>query len=305
MPMDFVFQSRPARVVFGADSLRHLERELLELGLERALILCTPEQRWLAESIAAELGGRAAGIFDGAVMHVPAAVVDNAWQYARSVRADGMIAAGGGSTIGLAKALALDSGMPIIAVPTTYAGSEMTPIFGITEGQLKRTGTDPRVLPRVVIYDPRLTLTLPVDISIASGLNALAHAAEGLYARDANPVTSLMAEEAIAALARGIPALFRDGGNADGRDDMLYGSWLAGSVLGNVGMALHHKLAIRWAAPSTCRTRKPTPSCCPMRWPTMPPPRRKPCAASRARSAPTAPRSACTSWRAAMARRWR
>jgi maleylacetate reductase len=242
MPMDFVFQSRPARVVFGADSLRHLERELLELGLERALILCTPEQRWLAESIAAELGGRAAGIFDGAVMHVPAAVVDNARQYARSVRADGMIAAGGGSTIGLAKALALDSGMPIIAVPTTYAGSEMTPIFGITQGRLKRTGTDPRVLPRVVIYDPRLTLTLPVDISIASGLNALAHAAEGLYARDANPVTSLMAEEAIAALARGIPAIFRDGDNADGRDDMLYGCWLAGSVLGNVGMALHHKL---------------------------------------------------------------
>ena len=239
---DFVFQARPSRVVFGAGSLQHLERELQTLGMQRPLLLCTPEQRALAEVIAATLGDRVAGIFDGAVMHVPMEVVRNARQYTESVLADGMIAVGGGSTIGLAKALALDAGMPIVAIPTTYAGSEMTPIFGITEGQLKRTGSDPQVLPKVVIYDPQLTLTLPVNVSVVSGLNALAHAAEGLYARDANPITSLMAEEAIAALARGIPAVFGDGGDAGGRDAMLYGAWLAGTVLGNVGMALHHKL---------------------------------------------------------------
>ena len=240
--LDFIYQTRPSRVVFGAGSLQHLEREVLLLGAERALILSTPGQRGRAEAIAARLGARAAGIFDGAVMHVPIEVAREARELAQSLNADCSIAIGGGSTIGLGKAIALESGLSVLAIPTTYAGSEMTPIYGITEAGLKRTGTDGRVLPKTVIYDPELTITLPVNLSITSGINAIAHAAEGLYARDTNPVMSLMAEESIRALASGLPGVRSNPQDIAARGQALYGAWLAGTVLGNVGMALHHKL---------------------------------------------------------------
>ena len=175
-------------------------------------------------------------------MHVPIETVREARDEARRLGADCAIAIGGGSTTGLGKAIALDAGLPIVCIPTTYAGSEMTPIYGITEAGLKKTGKDPRVLPRTVIYDPELTLALPVATSITSGMNAIAHSAEGLYSQDSNPVMDLMAEEGIAALARALPAIRQDAGNVDARGDALYGAWLCGSVLGNVGMALHHKL---------------------------------------------------------------
>jgi alcohol dehydrogenase class IV len=152
------------------------------------------------------------------------------------------VAIGGGSTVGLGKAIALESGLPILAIPTTYAGSEMTPIYGLTENGLKRTGKDPRVLPRTVIYDPALTLGLPVGLSVVSGINAIAHAAEGLYAVDGNPVCDLMAAEGIAALGRALPGIHADPGDLQARRDALYGAWLCGTVLGSVGMALHHKL---------------------------------------------------------------
>lgn len=239
---NFTYDARPGRVVFGAGSLEHLEREVLALGAERALVLSTPEQRNAAELISQRLGQRSAGVFDRAVMHVPIEVARAARQVAQELRADCAIAVGGGSTIGLGKAIALDSGLPILAIPTTYAGSEMTPIYGLTEAGLKRTGTDLKVLPRTVIYDPALTLTLPVDMSITSAINALAHAAEGLYSRDANPITSLLAEESIAAIATGIPGVHADSQDVAARARLLYGAWLAGSVLGTVGMALHHKL---------------------------------------------------------------
>jgi alcohol dehydrogenase class IV len=161
---------------------------------------------------------------------------------ARRLGADCAVAVGGGSTTGLGKAIALDSGLPILAIPTTYAGSEMTPIYGITEAGLKKTGKDARVLPRTVIYDPELTLTLPVGLSVTSGINAIAHAAEGLYAVDGNPVMELMAEEGIRALGRALPGIRAVARNMDARSDALYGAWLCGIVLGNVGMALHHKL---------------------------------------------------------------
>jgi maleylacetate reductase len=119
--LDFIYQARPGRVVFGAGSLRHLEREVLALGAERALVLCSPEQRRTAEAIAAQLGERSAGIFDRAVMHVPIEVARQAQSLARSLRADCAVAFGGGSTIGLGKAIALDSGLPILAIPTTDA----------------------------------------------------------------------------------------------------------------------------------------------------------------------------------------
>ncbi|HEY3046457.1 MAG TPA: maleylacetate reductase, partial [Polaromonas sp.] len=161
---------------------------------------------------------------------------------ARQLGADCAVAIGGGSTTGLGKAIALDSGLPILAIPTTYAGSEMTPIYGITEAGLKKTGKDARVLPRSVIYDPELTLGLSVGMSVVSGINAIAHAAEGLYAVDSNPIMDLMAKEGIAAMGRALPAIKTVATDLAARSDALYGAWLCGTVLGNVGMALHHKL---------------------------------------------------------------
>jgi maleylacetate reductase len=241
----FTYTSHAQRVLFGAGALGRLEAEIDLLGARRALVLSTPGQRGDAERIADMLGARVAGVFDRAVMHVPVEVAREARDLARTLGADCALAVGGGSTIGLGKAIAMESALPILALPTTYAGSEMTPIYGITESGLKKTGRDVRVLPRTVIYDPELTYTLPVAVSVASGINALAHAAEGLYAEDANPVMNLMAAEGIAAIGRSLP-LLASGPAPEAmraaRDDALYGAWLCGAVLGNVGVALHHKL---------------------------------------------------------------
>ena len=238
----FVYNSHAGRVVFGAGALAQLGREIDALGARRALVLSTPEQRQGAERIAAMLGARAAGIFDRAAMHVPIATAREARELARRLDADCAVAFGGGSTTGLGKAIALESGLPIVAIPTTYAGSEMTPIYGLTEGGLKKTGRDIKVLPRTVIYDPELTVSLPVALSVTSGINAIAHAAEGLYAQDGNPIMDLMAEEGIASLARALPLIRTNPGDLQARSQALYGAWLCGTVLGNVGMALHHKL---------------------------------------------------------------
>jgi|SRR5262252_1819547 len=238
----FVYTGQPARVVFGAGCLAQLGPEIERLGARRALVLSTPEQKAGAQDIAQRLGDRCAGIFDRAVMHVPIETARAARAEAARLHADCAVAIGGGSTTGLGKAIALESNLPILAIPTTYAGSEMTPIYGITEGGLKKTGRDARVLPRTVLYDPTLTLTLPAQLSATSGMNAIAHAAEGLYAQDANPIMSLLAEEGIRALAQGLPSVVANPSNLEARGDCLYGAWLCGTVLGNVGMALHHKL---------------------------------------------------------------
>jgi len=238
----FSFDVRIPRVVFGAGRLADLAEEVDRLGARRALVLCTPGQETFAGDVAKRLGERCVGVFAGAVMHVPIESAREARARAAELEADCAIAVGGGSTTGLGKAIALESGLPILAVPTTYAGSEMTPIFGLTEGGEKRTGRDPRVLPRTVIYDPELTSTLPIPLSVTSGLNAIAHACEGLYADDANPVVSLMAEEGIRALANALPRIVASPSDIDARGDALYGAWLCGAVLGNVAMGLHHKL---------------------------------------------------------------
>ena len=238
----FTCDIRTPRVVFGPGALAQLPAEVDRLGLRRALVLSTPGQRGLAQRVASLLGPRAAGVFAGAVMHVPQEVVVQAREAARAHRADGAVAVGGGSTTGLGKAIALDSGLQIVAVPTTYAGSEMTPIHGITDAGVKKTGRDAKVLPRTVVYDPELTRGVPAALSITSGINAIAHAAEGLYAADGNPVMELMAQEGIAALARSLPAIMASPSDIHARSDALYGAWMCGIVLGNVGMALHHKL---------------------------------------------------------------
>lgn len=240
--LDFVFSAQPSRVVFGAGSLGQLVREVESLGARRALVLCTPQQTAIAERVAQLLGPLSAGVFDGAQMHVPVENARRAREHALAVGADCAVAIGGGSTVGLGKAIALESSLPILAIPTTYAGSEMTPIYGITEAGLKKTGRDLRVLPRTVLYDPELSVGLPVGMSVVSGVNAMAHAAEGLYARDGNPVMSLMAEEGLRAVANGLRRIVRAPTDLPARSECLYGAWLCGSVLGHVGMALHHKL---------------------------------------------------------------
>ena len=239
----FVYTGLPCRVLFGVDAVASLAAELDALGARRAVLLTTPSHAATAAAAAAALGDRCVGTLAESVQHVPQNAIGEAEAFAVAHRADVLVALGGGSSIGLAKALALSSALPIVAIPTTYSGSEMTPIYGITRDGAKRTGRDASVLPKTVLYDPTLLLSLPVATAAASGMNAMAHCVEALYARDANPVVSLIAEEGIRALGDALPRI-ADGPMMRGpRSDALYGSWLAGIALGSVGMALHHKIA--------------------------------------------------------------
>lgn len=238
----FTYEALPQRVLFGPGRIGEVAAQVEALGRRRALVLSTKEQRDAAERVAGLLGERAGGVFAGAVMHTPVAVTDEALAAFTGQDCDCVVAIGGGSTIGLGKAIALRTDAPQIVVPTTYAGSEVTPILGQTEGGRKTTQRTPKVLPEVVIYDVDLTLTLPARMTATSGMNAIAHAVEALYARDANPVVSLMAEEGIRALASALPALVDRPRDRDARGEAQYGAWLCGTCLGAVGMALHHKI---------------------------------------------------------------
>lgn len=238
----FEYASLASRVVFGAGSIKRLPAELEKLGATRALVLSTPGRSGSVKRIAAMLGAKLAGIYDKAVMHVPVEVAEDARRVAKELGADCCVAIGGGSTVGLGKAIALTTSMPVLCVPTTYSGSEMTTILGMTEGGMKNTLRDARVLPKTVIYDPELTLGLPPATSAASGMNAIAHGVEALYSHEVNPIVSLMAEESIRALAQALPAVVKSPQDLEARSDALYGAWLAGAALGAVGMALHHKL---------------------------------------------------------------
>jgi alcohol dehydrogenase class IV len=238
----FIHAGLPSRVVFGSGTLAQLPAELERLGVRRALVLSTPPQEAQARRVAAMIGDRAAGVLPAAVMHSPIDVSEAAVARVRELGADGVVALGGGSTIGLGKAIALRTDLPQVAVPTTYAGSEMTTILGETAGGEKRTIRSPKVLPETVIYDVDLTLSLPAALSATSGMNAIAHAVETLYAADASPITALMAEEAIRALASALPRIVAAPADRAARSDALYGAWLCGACLGAVSMALHHKL---------------------------------------------------------------
>ncbi|MGV8872814.1 MAG: maleylacetate reductase [Rhodococcus sp. (in: high G+C Gram-positive bacteria)] len=236
------FQANPSRVVFGWGAVEAIVEELDYIGVERVLVLSTPHQRELAETIAADLGDRAAGVHAGARMHVPVSIVDDALAAVRTTGADGCLAVGGGSTIGLGKSVARRSSLPVIAVPTTYSGSEMTPLWGETEAGVKTTGTDMKVLPSAVVYDPQLTTGLPLDLTVTSSINAVAHAVEALYSSNGSPLISLMAEESIRSIATALPIVHAERESKVGRADLLRGSWMAGTCLGSVSMGLHHKL---------------------------------------------------------------
>jgi len=238
----FIYQSSPQRIVFGAGTLARLPEEAARLGLKHILVLSTEGHRKQAEDAGSLLGSACAGVFAGARMHTPVEVTEAAMAIVREQGIDGTIAVGGGSTTGLGKAIALRTDLPQIVVPTTYAGSEMTNILGETAAGAKKTTRDPKVLPEVVIYDVDLTLTLPPSLALTSGMNAIAHAVEGLYANNGNPVLSLMAEEGIRALATALPRIKADHIDREARSDALYGAWLCGMVLAGTTMALHHKL---------------------------------------------------------------
>ena len=241
-PLNFAWNINPGRILFGAGSVARLGPELAAAGRSKALILTTPFQKSAGEALAATLSGLVAGVFSEAAMHTPVDVTDRALAAYQSMGADCTIALGGGSTIGLGKAIALRNDAMQFVVATTYAGSEVTNILGETKDGLKTTMRGPQVLPEVVIYDPDLTLTLPVGMSVTSGLNAIAHAVEGLYAQDRNPVMSLIAVEGIRALRDALTGIVTAPQDITARTQALYGSWLCGTVLGTVGMALHHKL---------------------------------------------------------------
>jgi maleylacetate reductase len=238
----FVYNALPGRVIFGQGTVSSLKSEMQRAGCTRALLLSIPEQAATLKDIAASIGGLAAGTFTGAAMHTPTEVTERALRAARDCDADCTIAFGGGSSTGLGKAIALRTDLIQIVIPTTYAGSEMTPIIGETEGGQKITQRTLKVLPEIVIYDVDFTLTLPPRLTVTSGTNAIAHAVEALYAQDRNPVISMMAEQAIAAMGRALPAIVANPQDRKARAEALYGAWLCGICLGSVGMALHHKL---------------------------------------------------------------
>jgi len=240
--MRFTYDALPSRVIFGVGAIGQVVPEIDRLQVIRVLTIHGRSERAIASRVSSALGTRSAGVIDEVTLHVPLDVAEAGRRRARELSADALLAIGGGSATGLAKAIALEQGMPIIAVPTTYAGSEMTPIYGLTSEGRKATGRDLRVLPRVVIYDPALTTTLPVAVTAGSGMNAMAHAVEGMYATGANPMLSALAEEAIRVLSQALPMLAHDPADIEARTEALYGAYLAGVVQGAAGMGVHHRI---------------------------------------------------------------
>jgi len=240
--LSFQYRALPWNLIFGAGAVTRLAEELTRLGFDKALVLTTVEQSEQGRDLVTVLGKAAVGCFDRAVMHVPVETVEQAMDEARRLGADCTVAIGGGSTIGLGKALALHGDLPNIAIPTTFAGSEMTNIWGITRDSQKVTGRDLRVVPNLTIYDPDLLRTLPARIAGPSGLNAMAQAVVNIAAADPNPIVSMMGVEAVRALSRALPRLVTDRTDADALSEAQYGACLAGATLGTGTTGLHHRL---------------------------------------------------------------
>jgi maleylacetate reductase len=235
-----------ARIVFGAGAVARLPAEVDALGWSRILVVTTPGRTAELGVVRAHLASRIAGHCDVAALHVPVDRVQAALASIDRFTPDALLAVGGGSAIGLAKAIVLetrvDRRLPIAAVPTTYAGSEMTAIWGITDGDRKRTGREAAVAPRLVIYDPDLTMSLPVTVSAASGMNAIAHAVEALYAADAGPIARSAAEDALRSLTRALPVVAATPHDREARTLALSGAHSAGVALNLAAMGLHHKI---------------------------------------------------------------
>jgi len=236
----FAYVHGDQRVRFAPGAVRELDRDLDALGGRRALLLADPGTDGIDRARTA-LGARVAAEWGTIEPHVPVEQAARATDAARAVDADALVAVGGGSTTGLAKAIALELGLPILAVPTTYAGSEMAPIYGTSRGTVKTTGSDERVRPRGVVYDPELTFSLPARVTAGSGLNALAHCVEGMYAADAAPVVRAVAAQGVRELVAGLERACEEGSDLEARSRCLVGSYLAGMAIAS-GVALHHKV---------------------------------------------------------------
>lgn len=241
-PARYAYDLRQSRVVFAPDALHELAKELDTLGVSRAFVLSTRGRLASLPSLDELLPDKLAGVSDASVEHVPVATVAAARADFDRAHADVCVSIGGGSAIGLGKILARDAGVPLVAVPTTYSGSEMTSIWGITDEKGKRTGRDPRAAPRVVIYDPQLTLALSREVSAASGMNALAHAVEAMYAANASPMALAIAEESVRLLADALPRIVANPHELEARILALSGAHLAGRALDLAAMGLHHRL---------------------------------------------------------------
>lgn len=243
MTRGFTFPGLTTRVIFGSGTLAQVGAEVERLGHRQALILSTPHQKDQAQALADSLGPLSVGVFAGAAMHTPTDVTETAVEAFRASGATCVVSLGGGSTTGLGKAIAVRNGADQVVIPTTYAGSEMTDILGETANGAKTTRRDPAIRPEVVIYDVDLTLSLPLALTVTSALNAIAHAMEGFYAPDRNPVVEAMCRDAMRAFQRALPVLVADPVNRAARADALYAAWCCSTMLGQVTMALHHKLA--------------------------------------------------------------
>lgn len=176
----FVYNGIPTKVIFGQGKLETLPDVIQSMQLERCIILTAPNQRHLGQKVANLLGPKAVALFDQATMHTPLHITEKAIQVTSKAQVDSTVSIGGGSTTGLGKAIAIRLGLRQICIPTTYAGSEMTPTLGETVNGRKTTRRDEAIRPDVVIYDVNLTLSLPVQTSSASGMNAIAHAGENI-----------------------------------------------------------------------------------------------------------------------------
>ncbi|KAL6811480.1 hypothetical protein J3E69DRAFT_377539 [Trichoderma sp. SZMC 28015] len=238
----FEYNESSQRVLFGKGVLAKLATEVAALGCKAPLLLTTPQQASAVQDLTQILNGHVAGSFTRATMHTPTDVTEEALVYAKTTNADCLLSIGGGSTVGLGKALSLRTGLPHICIATTYAGSEMTPILGETKNQQKVTRVDRAAIPKVVIYDVNLTLSLPTGMSATSGLNAMAHAVEALYAKDTSPIVRIFALEGIRALASSLPGVMENSQSIAFRSEALLGAWLCGKCLAMTTVALHHKL---------------------------------------------------------------
>ncbi|MEU7888710.1 maleylacetate reductase [Microbispora bryophytorum] len=239
--MRFVHATLPQRVVFASGaSPEAVAEEVSLLGAQRVILIASGRAAALADPIAARLP--VVLRHEEVVMHVPVEVAGRARTAAAAAEADVVVTVGGGSATGLGKAVAMTTGLPVIAVPTTYAGSEATNVWGLTEGGTKTTGVDDKVLPRSIVYDAGLLTLLPADMSVASGLNALAHCVDSMWGPRADPVDRALAGEGIRALAAGLPVVTADGGAIEGIEQTLYGAYLAAVAFASAGSGLHHKI---------------------------------------------------------------
>ncbi len=241
MALSFAHETLGQRLLFGSGmAATNVAAEVARLGASRVMLIAAPFEQAIADTVMADVTIHVT--YNDVVQHVPIEKAEDARRVATENDVDLLVSVGGGSTTGLAKAIALTTGIPIIAVATTYAGSEATNVWGLTEAARKTTGVDARVLPVTVIYDAELTYSLPVELSVASGLNALAHCVDSLWAPRADPINQALAAEGIRALAAGLPLVAQNPTDAAGREQSLYGAYLAAVAFASAGSGMHHKI---------------------------------------------------------------